>query len=525
MGLARDLRGWCVGLVRPEDNEQPGRSMWRAGRLVVTAVIVATNLAGVAAVILITFLVVPLPHGVSVAHVRLINTLVAAGYVAVTVPAGILAGTRPLLRLRDWLQAERPATPAEQLLVLRAPLRLFVIQVIPWLGAATLFGFINGWRSWPAGFEVGITVALTGLITGSYTYLIAERLFRAAAARALAQGAPDRLAVPGVAVRAVLAWGMSTGLPVASLVTIGILELAGSLKATPSRLALTMVTMGGAGLVVGLVVVTLAAKATGDPVNSVRRALAQVAAGRLSVQVPVYDGTQVGQLQAGFNQMMQGLAERERIREALGTYVDAVVAERILAEGTSLAGEEVEVTIMFVDIRDFTGFAERAPAPVVVATINQLFEQVVPVIHSHGGHVDKFVGDGLLAVFGAPRRQPGHADAALAAALEIEQSVRSGQLRVGIGLNSGPVVAGNVGGAGRLEFTVIGDAVNVAARVEAATRQTGDTILLAQHTADLLSNQVTLIPRPDVLLKGKAGAAVLYAPLTTIPQPAELWDF
>src|SRR5579863_6938976 len=524
MGLARDLRGWCVGLVRPEDNEQPGRSMWRAGRLVVTAVIVATNLAGVAAVVLITFLVVPLPHGVSVAHVRLINTLVAAGYVAVTVPAGILAGTRPLLRLRDWLQAERPATPAEQLLVLRAPLRLFVIQVIPWLGAATLFGFINGWRSWPAGFEVGITVALTGLITGSYTYLIAERLFRAAA-RALAQGAPDRLAVPGVAVRAVLAWGMSTGLPVASLVTIGILELAGSLKATPSRLALTMVTMGGAGLVVGLVVVTLAAKATGDPVNSVRRALAQVAAGRLSVQVPVYDGTQIGQLQAGFNQMMQGLAERERIREALGTYVDAVVAEHILAEGTSLAGEEVEVTIMFVDIRDFTGFAERAPAPVVVATINQLFEQVVPVIHSHGGHVDKFVGDGLLAVFGAPRRQPGHADAALAAALEIEQSVRSGQLRVGIGLNSGPVVAGNVGCAGRLEFTVIGDAVNVAARVEAATRQTGYTILLAQHTADLLSNQVTLIPRPDVLLKGKAGAAVLYAPLTTIPQPAELWDF
>jgi adenylate cyclase len=520
MGLAGDVHQWCVGLARPEHNEQPGRSLWRAGRLVVTAVIVATNLAGVAAVILITFLVVPLPHGVSVAHVHLINTLVAAGYVAVTVPIGIVAGTRPLLRLRDWLQADRPATRAEQLLVLRAPLRLFIIQVIPWLGAAALFGLINGWRSWPAGFEVGITVALAGLITGSYTYLIAERLFRAAATRALADGAPDRLAVPGVEVRALLAWGMSTGLPVASLVTIGILQAIGDLRATPFRLALTMVAIGGASLAVGLVVVTLAARATGDPVNSVRRALAQVAAGRLNVHVPVYDGTQIGQLQAGFNQMMLGLAERERIREALGTYVDPAVAERILAEGISLAGEEVEVTIMFVDIRDFTGFAERAPAALVVATINRMFERIVPVIHAHGGHVDKFVGDGLLAVFGAPRRQPGHADAALAAALEIEQSVRqTGQLRVGIGLNSGTVVAGNVGGAGRLEFTVIGDAVNVAARVEAATRQTGDTILLAQHTADLLSNQVTLIPRPDVPLKGKTGAAILYAPLTSIPQP------
>jgi adenylate cyclase len=233
----------------------------------------------------------------------------------------------------------------------------------------------------------------------------------------------------------------------------------------------------------------------------------------------VYDGTQVGRLQAGFNLMVTGLAERERLREALGTYVDPAVAELVLAEGISLAGEEVEVTIMFLDIRDFTGFAERAPAPEVVASLNALFALIVPIIDAHGGHVDKFIGDGLLAVFGAPRRQPDHADAALAAALDIARVLRREaatappSLQVGIGLNSGTVVAGNVGGAGRFDFTVIGDAVNVAARAESATRQTGDTILLAQPTKDLLrTTQVPLTPREHITLKGKTDPVILYAP-------------
>ena len=214
--------------------------------------------------------------------------------------------------------------------------------------------------------------------------------------------------------------------------------------------------------------------------------------------------------------MAEGLAERERIREAFGTYVDREVADHILRAGTDLGGEEVEVTMMFVDVRDFTGFAERSSAAVVVATINRLFERIVPIIHAHKGHVDKFVGDGLLAVFGAPRRQDDHADHALAAALEIERAVAEefgGELSVGIGLNSGLVVVGNVGGGGRLEFSVIGDAVNVAARVEAATRQTGDAILLSEHTRRLLRRaDVALEERPQVPLKGKAEPVALYAP-------------
>src|SRR5829696_6530534 len=131
-------------------------------------------------------------------------------------------------------------------------------------------------------------------------------------------------------------------------------------------------------------------------------------------------------------------------------------------------------------------YAARSDAQDVVATLNRLFERAVSIVHEHGGHVDKFIGDGLLAVFGAPRRERRHADRALDAALALSDAAKEefgGEIEVGMGLSSGPVVAGNVGGAGRLDFSVIGDAVNVAARAEAATRYTGDRVLLTDETA------------------------------------------
>lgn len=210
-----------------------------------------------------------------------------------------------------------------------------------------------------------------------------------------------------------------------------------------------------------------------------------------------------------------GLQERERIRAAFGTYLDPAVAEHVLREGPSLAGAEVGVTASFLDVRGFTGYAERHPAREVVAALNTLFELVVPIARGHDGHVDKFVGDGLLAVFGAPQADIQHADHARAAALDIETARKQTpgqQLDIGIGLNSGTVIAGNIGGAGRFDYSVIGDAINVAARVEAATRHTGDTILLSEQTRRLLRTDHTLIARPDITLKGKSAPVRLYAP-------------
>jgi adenylate cyclase len=512
--IASSVRDGVLEVARPGEARLPGAELARLGRVIVTVTIVGTNLVGAVAVFVIANFVVPTPPLQNLGHVQLVNLIAFAAYVAVAFPVGVWLGTRGMVRLRKWLLEDRPATLEEVRTLLRAPLHLFAIQVGLWLAAAIAFGLINLIFSGALALRVAITVVITGLVTAASAYLLTELLLRPAAARALAQRAPGRLVVPGVATRAVLAWLLGTGLPLFGLVAIGILALAGDHSVTVHRLGVAMVALGGVGMLVGLQAVVLAARATADPVDSVRRALARVQRGELDVRVPVYDGTQIGQLQLGFNEMVAGLAEREQIRETFGAYVDRDVAEHILSEGTSLAGEEVEVTIMFLDIRDFTAFAERTPADQVVAAINHLFEQIVPIIHDHGGRVDKFVGDGLLAVFGAPRRQPEHADCALTAALQIAEQVHSPEdLKLGIGLNSGNVVAGNVGGAGRLEFSVIGDPVNVASRVEAATRETGDTILLSERTRELLQrSHPDLVERTGIELKGKRETVAVFAP-------------
>jgi class 3 adenylate cyclase len=182
--------------------------------------------------------------------------------------------------------------------------------------------------------------------------------------------------------------------------------------------------------------------------------------------------------------------------------------------------------VLFVDVVDFTSFAAQADAREVVACLNELFEVVVPVIARHGGHVDKFEGDGLLAVFGAPERMPDHADRALRAALELTRRVNGDagihgdggsqqgevRFRIGAGINSGEVVAGAIGGGGRLNFSVIGDAVNVAARVEAVTRKTGDGVLITEATRRALRNDFELAERGTFELKGIDEEVPLYAP-------------
>ena len=257
------------------------------------------------------------------------------------------------------------------------------------------------------------------------------------------------------------------------------------------------------------------ADAVTAPIVDLRDATRTVAAGDLSVRVPVVSADETGELAASFNAMVVGLAERERLREAFGAFVDPALTERVVAEGTDLSGETVDASILFLDVRGFTAFAEDAAASEVVARLNALYEAVVPVILSHGGHVNKFVGDGLLAVFGAPERHADHAARAVAAAREIARLVRQGvvgELEIGIGVNSGRVVAGTIGGGGRRDFTVIGDPVNTAARVEAATRVTGDDILITETTLRALGPEAdSFEERPAVPLKGKAAAVRLYA--------------
>jgi class 3 adenylate cyclase len=246
-----------------------------------------------------------------------------------------------------------------------------------------------------------------------------------------------------------------------------------------------------------------------QPIRDLAAGTERVAAGDFSQRLPVVQDDDLGALAASFNRMQAGLTDRQRLQAAFGTYVDPALAARLLEQGDDVfTGEHREVTVMFVDVRDFTPFAEANSAEDTVARLNALFEIVVPAVVDAGGHVNKFLGDGALAVFGAPNELADHADAAVSAAVLIHRLVAErfgGALRIGIGINTGLVIAGTIGGAGKLEFTLIGDTVNVAARVEQLTKTTGDAILLTQQTVDaLVSRPLGLSDRGAHALKGKS---------------------
>lgn len=251
------------------------------------------------------------------------------------------------------------------------------------------------------------------------------------------------------------------------------------------------------------------------PIRDLADGTKRVAAGDYSRRLPVVQDDDLGALAASFNRMQAGLAERQRLQSAFGTYVDPVLAARLLQQGDDVfTGERRGVTVMFVDIRDFTPFAEANTAEDTVARLNALFEIVVPAVVDAGGHVNKFLGDGALAVFGAPNDLAHHADAAVNTAVLIHRLVAGrfgGELRIGIGINTGKVIAGTIGGGSKLEFTLIGDTVNVAARVEQLTKTTGDAILLTQQTVDALrSRPIKLTDRGFHALKGKSAQVQVF---------------
>jgi adenylate cyclase len=252
------------------------------------------------------------------------------------------------------------------------------------------------------------------------------------------------------------------------------------------------------------------------PVEDLEAATERIRQGRFDEHVPVTTSDEFGELSSAFNQMVDGLNERERLREAFGTYLDEEVATHIISEDYDPEGAEVEVSLVFCDVQGFTTTAAGSSAPEIVARLNELFECVVPIVARHRGHIDQFLGDGVLAVFGAPNRMPDHADRAVQCAVELARTVNSrrpGGFEVGVGVNTGQVVAGSIGGAGRLSFSVIGDAVNLCARVEAATRDTGDPVLITADTRAQLSETIEVQDRGRLEIRGYDRPVELYAPL------------
>ncbi len=202
----------------------------------------------------------------------------------------------------------------------------------------------------------------------------------------------------------------------------------------------------------------------------------------------IASGFVAARLRGSFSRAIQSIEERSRILGVFGQHVSPEVARRLVASGSASKSELREVCVMFLDIRGFTAFAEKRSAEEVVAYLNTLFDETVGAVAEHHGIVNKFLGDGFMAVFGVAESGPEACADAMAAGLEaiarVQQLVSAGRIpptRIGVGLHAGPAVVGNIGSTHRKEYTVIGDVVNVASRVEALNRELGSQMLVTEE--------------------------------------------
>jgi class 3 adenylate cyclase len=366
-------------------------------------------------------------------------------------------------------------------------------------------------RAW-----VGTEVAFTGVFVGGFVLILQafHFLWRPALLELAPQLPPDvRLPDKGLSINVRLTLGIiATG----TLSGMFVMAWAASTDGRDQRwLVAGLVAIGVATYMTVLIRSALIVPAL-SPLDDVLAATKRVSAGDFATPIAITSADELGELAASFNEMQRGLREREALQSAFSSYVDPALARRLLAEGDSVfAGEEIDVSVFFADIRGFTTFAESTPVHEAVSTLSRFFAIVVRAISEHGGHTNAYLGDGVLGVFGTPVPLEMHADHAVAAACAVIDNVRAefgDGLRIGIGVNTGRVIAGTVGGEGKLEFTVIGDPVNVAARVEQLTKQTGDAILLTEATRAALSTPPsTLVDRGEFDVRGKQSRVRLYS--------------
>ncbi|MEO6987727.1 MAG: adenylate/guanylate cyclase domain-containing protein, partial [Aquihabitans sp.] len=362
--------------------------------------LILANLAGITAVAGIVYV---LPGQTIPFTQRLLvtNLIVGAAFVFIVIPAAVIWGETWLRSGRRWLHDERAPTDREVSAVLRAPFRLFLVHLTAWFAAAFTFSLVNTLINAELLPRIAFTVALGGLLTSGVAYLFAERITRPLAAAALSMSDVAAPQLPGVVARTLLGWLVGTGVALFGLVIVALFALT-EREGTATQLAVTMLVLASIGLVAGWWVTVLGARAIADPVASVRHAMEQLAAGDLDTRIEVYDGSVLGLLQAGFNDMATGLQERERLRDLYGKQVGEDVAADSISRGVELGGSVQDVAVLFVDVVGSTSFAATRPAEEVVALLNRFFGVVVDEVHRHHGWINKFQGDATLAVFGAP---------------------------------------------------------------------------------------------------------------------------
>lgn len=425
---------------------------------------------------------------------------------AVYVVVALLAAVRGVLALRrrslGWLDTSSAPTPDHARHTLRLPTESTVLIGSLWAGgilamSGSAFALLPVWEA------LGGTLLMTlgALATVGYNYLFVERALRPVMATILAVDTPHAPPRTSVISRLILTWVLTSALPLAA--AIALLHYPDA--APPDRIR-AATYLAALGLVSGALAETLLARAVAQPIHQMRGALRRIGQGRLDVRVPVDDSSEIGVLQSTVNDMVRGLQEQDRLRDLFGRHVGRDVAQRALDRGADLTGEIREITALFVDVTNSTALAHQISPQEFVDKLNRLLAEVIAATESHHGLVNKFEGDAALCIFGAPVARADAADSALHAARQIRDRVLAhAELDIGIGLATGPVFAGNLGTDQRLEYTVIGDAVNEASRLTELAKHTPGRILASDAVIRAASEpeRQYWTPHGDCSLKGR----------------------
>ncbi len=386
--------------------------------------------------------------------------LVLLGSVAVAV--GGLVNLRPALQ---WFAVGRGPNSQQRHTAMRLVTRQSLILSATWTVSGVTFIVLN--------FRWGLAIAVPTLLAvvfgsaaaASISLLLTQRSLRPILLAA-ARGSDEGVTAPGVLARLVTMWLVCSALPCGAILALIFVRSHGWLIQRTASVDTAVVVVSLAAVLLGLPAMILTSRSISDPVREVVDAMAEVEQGRLGTVVGVYERSELGRLQSGFNRMITGLSERDRLRDLFGRHVGADVARRAFEDGASLSGDVHNAAILFIDLVGSTKLAANRPPQEVAEILNEFFEAVVSAVDEHQGWINKFQGDAALAVFGVPLSIPQPASAALATARTLRSHLsRLPLVDFGIGVTAGPVFAGNIGAENRYEYTVIGDVVNEAARL------------------------------------------------------------
>ena len=406
--------------------------------------------------------------------VLLLVVVVALG--ALAAAAGGFLSIAPALR---WYLAGKGPDAGQRRRAIDLTRRQAWLVLAIWAVGGVVLVIATVGAGWRVSLLVGLSAAVGGTASFSSSFLFTQRIVRPVVAAASHEFV-SRETAPGIAARLVMMWLVTSALPSLTVAALVLGRAHGWLIPATASIDIPIVVLSLISVFLGLRALIVVSRSISDPVGDVVDAMADVARGHLGRTVDVYEQSEIGRLQNGFNRMVTGLVERERLRELFGRHVGPEVARLALEADELPTGDVRDVAVLFIDLTGSTQLAATRTPQEVADILNDFFQIVVAAVDDHHGMINKFQGDAALAVFGAPIRSPDAATAALATARDLGASLRRLPLvDFGIGVSAGPVFAGNIGAENRYEYTVIGDPVNEAARLADTAKTTPGRVMVS----------------------------------------------